>query len=210
MNQIRIAQLSIFNRSLDIVMPQDTSQSSEIFFLLLLYPTSLPAGPFLPPSATTRPVPPSLTAPPPGQMQVAAGAEPPSAPGLPPPAPSLTPGVRGQLQCRPTSHHAGPFLLSPLMRRLQGSLRRSAPAGRASLPPSRFHRGRVDPHEGRDVPADPRAARAYELLAASFSAGMAPGGAGRGLPLSHPLSLSLKSTSMACGSAGIGAQDHGE
>ena len=115
-------------------MPQDTSQSSEIFFLLLLYPTSLPAGPFLPPSATTRPVPPSLTAPPPGQTPVAAGAEPPSAPGLSPPAPSLTSGVRGQLQCRPTSHHAGPFLLSPLMRRLQGSLRRSAPAGRASLP----------------------------------------------------------------------------
>jgi len=53
MNQIRIAQLSIFNRSLDIVMPQDTSQSSRKKFLLLLYPTSLPAGHFLPPSATT-------------------------------------------------------------------------------------------------------------------------------------------------------------
>jgi len=191
--------------------------SNGYIFQLAIIPSSplshLPpcySSPSLPSSATTRPVPPSLTAPPPGQTPVAAGAEPPSTLGLPPPAPSLMPGVRGQLQCRPTSHHAGPFLLSPLMRRLQGSLRRSAPAGRASLPPSRFHRGRVDPHEGRDVPADPRVACAYELLAASFSAGMSPGGAGRGLPLSPPLSLSLKSTSMACGSAGIGAQDHEE
>ena len=187
--------------------------SNGYIFQLAIIPSSplshLPpcySSPSLPSSATTRPVPPSLTAPPPGQTPVAAGAEPPSAPGLPPPVPSLTPGVWGQLQCRPTSHHAGPFLLSPLMRRLQGSLRRLAPAGRASLPHLDFiedeqirTRGEMYPRiralHARMSSWPPRSVREWPQAA--------PAEVWPSLPL-------LKSTSMACGSAGIGAQDHGE